>query len=261
MIEALKDLVRHRDLLYMLTWKEVRIRYKQSVMGFLWALLMPLMIVSAGVLMKQAYALSTHKYVDMQDVLSVSVKAVLWAFFVSAVKFGSNSLIANTNLVTKIYFPREVLPLACVFANFFDFLIAAGFLSALVLVAHVALSLQLLWVPLIVGVLVTITVGASVLLSCANLFFRDVKYIVEVVFTYGILFTPVLYSARTFGKWAPALLLNPVGSVMESINDVVVLRQPPNLIWLGYAAASGVASVALAWLIFKKAEPSFAQEI
>jgi lipopolysaccharide transport system permease protein len=261
MIEGLRDLIGHRDLLCMLTWKEVRIRYKQSVMGFLWALLMPLMIVSAGVLMKQAYALSTHKQVDMQDVLSVSVKAVLWAFFVSAVKFGSNSLIANTNLVTKIYFPREVLPLACVFANFFDFLIAAGFLSVSILVAHVALSMQLLWVPLIVVVLVTITVGTAVLLSCANLFFRDVKYIVEVVFTYGILFTPVLYSARTFGKWAPALLLNPVGSVMESINDVVVLRQPPNLIWLGYAAVFGVASIALAWIIFKKAEPSFAQEI
>jgi lipopolysaccharide transport system permease protein len=118
-----------------------------------------------------------------------------------------------------------------------------------------------LWVPLIVGILVAITVGAAILLSCANLFFRDVKYIVEVVFTYGILFTPVLYSARTFGKWAPALLLNPVGSVMESINDVVVLRQSPNLMWLGYAAASGVASIAIAWLIFKKAEPSFAQEI
>ena len=109
------QLVNQRDLLYMLTRKEIRIRYKQSVMGFLWALLMPVLIVGAGMLMKQAYAFASHTRLDLSDLLSVSVKAVMWSFFAGAVKFGSNSLIANMNLVTKIYFPREVLPLSSVF--------------------------------------------------------------------------------------------------------------------------------------------------
>jgi ABC-type polysaccharide/polyol phosphate export permease len=261
MIKIFKELVHDRDLLYMLTWKEIRIRYKQSVMGFLWAILMPLMIVSAGIVMKQAYSFAAHHRVDLQDLLSVSVKAVLWSFFVAAVKFGANSLIANTNLVTKIYFPREILPLSCVFANLFDLCIAGGFVALLMLVAKVGLSYKLVWVPLILLVLVMLTASVAVILACANLFFRDVKYIVEVIFTYGILLTPVLYSAKAFGKWAPALLLNPVGSVLECINDVVVSHQNPDPVWLSYAAVCGVAGLFVALAVFKKAEPSFAQEI
>jgi ABC-type polysaccharide/polyol phosphate export permease len=83
---------------------------------------------------------------------------------------------------------------------------------------------------------------------------------VDVVFAYGILFTPVLYSAKAFGKWAPALLLNPVASVLESINDVVILRHAPSL-WLGYAGGFAVAGLVLSCVFFKKAEPWFAQEI
>jgi lipopolysaccharide transport system permease protein len=254
------ELFHHRDLLYMLTWKEIRIRYKQSLMGFLWALLMPLMIVGAGVLMKEAYAFASHARVDWTDVVGVAVKAVLWAFFVSAVKFGASSLISNVNLVTKIYFPREILPLASVFSSFFDFLVAAIFLSAVMALSRVGLSIQLLWVPVIVLILLMITAAVTIALSCANLFFRDVKYLVDVVFAYGILFTPVLYSAKVFGKWAPALLLNPVASVLESINDVVILRHAPSL-WLGYAGGFAVVGLVISCVFFKKAEPWFAQEI
>lgn len=261
MKRVLHELFHYRDLLFMLTWKEIRIRYKQSLMGFLWAILMPMMIVGAGVLMKEAYAFASHASVNWADVLSVALKAVLWAFFVSAVKFGAGSLITNANLVTKIYFPREILPLASVFANFLDFIVAATFLSAVMALSRVGVSLQLLWIPVIVIVLVMITAAITIALSCANLFFRDVKYIVDVVFAYGILFTPVLYSAKTFGKWAPALLLNPVASVLESINDVVILRQAPSFLWLGYAAAFGIGGLALSFVFFKRAEPWFAQEI
>jgi len=258
---AIHELINSFDLLYMLTWKEIRIRYKQSVMGLLWAILMPILIVGAGMLMKQAYSFASHSPLTIRDLLSVSVKAVMWAFFASAVKFGANSLITNQNLVTKIYFPREILPLACVFANFFDFLVATVFLGLLMLIGRAGLSVQLLWTPLIVVLLFMITASVAVVLSCANLFFRDVKYIVEVLFTYGILFTPVLYSARAFGKWAPALLLNPVASILEAINDVVVLQRAPSFGWLAYAAGCAVIGLLVSWLIFKRAEPLFAQEI
>jgi len=260
-MNTIHQLVQHRDLLYMLTRKEIRIRYKQSIMGFLWALLMPILIVGAGMLMKQAYAFISHTRLDLSDLLSVSVKAVMWAFFAGAVKFGANSLIGNMNLVTKIYFPREVLPLASVLAFFFDFLVAVCFLAFLMVVGRTGISWQLLWVPVIVLVLLMLTVSLAVMLSCANLFFRDVKYIVEVLFTYGIFFTPVLYSARSFGKWEPALLLNPIGAVLESIDDVVVLHRPPSAVWLGYAAACAVVGMVVAWAVFKKSEPLFAQEI
>jgi len=109
--------------------------------------------------------------------------------------------------------------------------------------------------------LIFLTVGLGMFLSCANLFFRDVKYIVEVILTFGIFFTPVFYEAKLFGKWENVLLMNPIGSILEAINDVVVLHQPPNLYWVGYSAIWAVGGLFAAWTIFHKSEFSFAENI
>src|SRR5437879_1588289 len=107
---ALAQLVSRRDLLYMLTWREIRIKYKQSLMGMLWAILMPVVIVSAGIVVRVGFSVLSGRPVEVGDVASVMVRAVPWAFFVSSIRFGTTSLIANTNLVTKIALPREVFP-------------------------------------------------------------------------------------------------------------------------------------------------------
>jgi ABC-type polysaccharide/polyol phosphate export permease len=121
-----------------------------------------------------------------------------------------------------------------------------------------AVGIHALWFPLLMLLLVILTAGWGLLLSCASLFFRDVKYIVEIVLTFGILFTPVFYEARMFGEWATVLLLNPVGSLLQAIDDVVVFNQSPDPFWLSYAACWSIGSFLLAWMIFDKAEPAFA---
>ncbi|MGE5324561.1 MAG: ABC transporter permease [Actinomycetota bacterium] len=259
--KMINQVFRYRDLLYMLTWREIRIRYKQSVMGFLWAMLMPLMIVVGGIVVREALAVSAGKGIALVDVMAISVKGLYWAFFAGALRFATLSLVANSSLVTKIYFPREILPLSSVLAALFDFAVAAGFLAILTLFFPSLLSLQLLWTPVIFLVLFMITLGISLLLACANLFFRDVKYLVEVIITFGVLFTPVFYSAHALGKWAPLILVNPVSAVLESLNDVIVGRHAPDMFWLGCAAVFGVLGTFISWKIFQKAEPSFAQEI
>ncbi|HEX7287870.1 MAG TPA: ABC transporter permease [Candidatus Angelobacter sp.] len=257
----LRELIRYRDLLYMLTWREIRIRYKQSVMGFLWAMLMPMLIVGSGILVRQAFAMTSGKAVTWNDVLAISIKGVFWAFFAGAVRFATVSLVSNSSLVTKIYFPREILPLSSVFSAAFDFVVAGAFLAVLMVFAPTMFSIYLLWTPLIFAVLFLITLAFSVLLACANLFFRDVKYLVEVIITFGVLFTPVFYSAHALGKWAPLILANPVSAVLESLNDVIVLHRAPDPFWLGCAALTGVLGTFISWKIFQKAEPAFAQEI
>lgn len=261
----MRSMVRHllerKDLLYILTWKEIRIRYKQSVMGFLWAVLMPILIVGTGMLVRKAFSMVSGTSVTMDDLLSVSVKAVPWAFFVGAIRFGAASFVANSNLVTKVYFPREILPLSCVLANFFDFAIAAAFLALIMLVTRAGFSIHLLWLPVMIVLLFLITASVALLLACANLFYRDVKYLIEVVITFGILVTPVFYSARIFGKWATLLLLNPVGAILESINDIIVLHRSPSMFWLAYVVLCAVGGSLIAWTIFAKAEPAFAEEI
>lgn len=257
----IRELIRNRDLLYMLTLREIRIRYKQSVMGFLWAILMPVMILGGGVLVRQAFAVSSGKPLSWSDIMAISIKGLYWAFFAGAVRFATISLVSNSSLVTKIYFPREILPLSSVLSALFDFLVAAVFLAGVAAFVPSLLSLQLLWIPVIFAVLFLITLGFSLLLACANLFFRDIKYLVEVIITFGILFTPVFYSARQLGKWAPLVLANPVSAVLESLNDVVLMRRPPDMFWLGCATLAGILGTLISWKIFQKAEPAFAQEI
>ena len=251
----------YKDILTMLTWRDIRVRYKQSIMGFAWAILMPVLIVGSGLIVMVAFAALSGKPISKLDVLSVAVKSVPWAFFVGAIRFSTNSLVMNKELVSKIYFPREILPFASVLANLFDFIVAGAVLSIVLVVLGIGASIYLLWLPVILAMLLLLSAGLGILLACANLFFRDVKYLVEVVLTYGIFFTPVFYSANALGKYGKLLLLNPVGPILESIRNVVILHRSPDLRWLAYSAAWSVIGFLISWKLFQKAEPSFAESV
>jgi lipopolysaccharide transport system permease protein len=258
---SLKELVQYRDLLYMLTWRDLKARYKQSIMGFLWAILMPLLIVAAGILVRVAFSTTSASRLNFADISSIALKSLAWAFFVGAIKFGTASMTGNPNLVTKIYFPREVFPLAAVLTSLFDTVIASSVIVVLLVLGRVGISIYLLWTPLILVLIILFTTALAMLLSCANLFFRDVKYLVDVALTFGIFFTPVFYDARMLGKWEPLLLVNPFSSLLEALNSTVVLHQAPPLPWLGYAACCAVLGLAGSWVIFDRAESSFAERI
>lgn len=261
MSEMIKELIQYRHLLYIFAWKDIKLRYKQSIMGFLWAIFMPLMIISAGMLVKKATSIISGKPMELSEIVSVSVKALPWAFFIGSIRFATNSLLSNFNLVTKIYFPRVVLPLSTILVHLFELGIASAAFFPILLIAGIGVSIHLFWLFLLLILLILLTAAAGVLLSCANLFFRDVKYIVEIILTFGIFFTPVFYDASMFGKWAPVLLLNPVGSILESINNVVILHKSPDLFWLTYSAFFAVFGFLIAWRIFDKAEDVFAENI
>jgi len=251
----------YRELLYTLAWRDIKIRYKQSIMGFLWAIFMPMMIVLSGIIIRKAFSILSGKPMTLIDLASVMVKSLPWSFFVSALRFSSNSLIGNQNLVTKIYFPREVLPLSAILASLFDFFIAVITLAIVLAIAGVGISIYLLWVPYIFLVLLCLVTAFGLLFSCANLFFRDVKYIVEVLLTFGIFFTPVFYEVEMFGEKGKFLLLNPIAVVLESLKDVVVLHRPPDLFWLGYASLFAIISLVVSWKIFHEAEFKFAESV
>ncbi len=257
----LRNLIQYRDLLFILTWKEIRVRYKQSVMGFFWAILMPILIVLSGILVKQAYATFAGVAVRWTDIASVSVKALPWAFFSGSIRFATASLTGNSNLVTKIYFPREVLPLAFVLTHLFDFAVAALALTVFLTVAGVGVSIHLFWLPLILCLFVLFTAAACMFLACANLFLRDVKYIVELFLTFGIFFVPIFYESSMLGSWASVIRLNPIATFLEMISATVVAHRSPDLLWLSYAAVWSVVGFLAAWKLFDWAEPTFAERI
>jgi lipopolysaccharide transport system permease protein len=261
MIDSVQEIVKYKDLLYMMTWRDIRIKYKQSIMGFMWAIFMPILIVSAGIMVRMAFAKFSGKPISMDEIASVSVKALPWSLFVSSIRFSVNSLIYNRNLVTKIYFPRVIFPLASVLSQLFDFVIAVIVLVFIFTVGQIGLSIWLVWVPVILALLILYTAGLAILLAAANLFFRDVKYIVEVFLTFAIFFTPVFFSVEIFGKWAPILLLNPVAPILEAFTRIIVYQQNPDFLWLCYSGMSAILMFTFSIFIFRKVEPTFAESI
>jgi homopolymeric O-antigen transport system permease protein len=259
--DEIREVVRHRDLLYTLTWREVKIRYKQSVMGFLWALLMPLVIVGAGVIVRFAFASASGSAVKTADIAAVAVKSAPYAFLVAGIRTGTSSLIANSTLLTKVYMPRMIFPLSAVLAQLLDFAVASTVLGLFVLVLGVGVSVQLLWLPILFLALLMLVVGAAVLLSAAGLFFRDVKYLVEVLLTFAIFFVPVFFDASMMGKWKTLILLNPVSPILDAISATVVRHHAPELGWLAYSLAFGTAFLVFAMSVFRKLEPYFAESV
>jgi lipopolysaccharide transport system permease protein len=261
MKKELRELYRYRELLYMIAYRDVRVRYKQSIMGILWAVLMPILIVGAGIVVRYGYAVASGKPLQTGDVASVAVKSLPWAFLVSSIRFSCTSLISNHSLVTKVYFPKDIFPVAAVMASLFDFFVASGALVIFLLVIQVGWSAQLIWVPILLLMMVVLTVGIAMIVSAASLFFRDVKYIVEIALTFGIFFTPVFYDVGMLGDKGHWLLLNPLAPILEGLGACVVGHQMPNLPWLAYSFGFGLAALLGGYVFFKHLEPAFAESI
>lgn len=213
-----------RDLLYEFVRRDIRIRYKQAVMGFLWAFFMPSLVVLSGVIVRLVMSrLGGGEPLDATVIGGLALKAVPWGFVVGGLQFTTSSLVNNQTLVTKVYFPREVLPTSALLAQAFDSGIAL--LAVMVVLPFLGLTLgpALLWAPLLLVLLFFLVLGAGLALSAANIFFRDVRYIVQVVLTFGIFFTPVFYEPAMLGDLGGMLvMLNPVAPLLEGLRLSVI---------------------------------------
>ena len=282
LVEQLREIVvdeiwEYRELAYQLTLRDIRIRYKQAVMGFAWAILMPALIVAAGALVRYAMAYLSGADVRVTEIAGMAVKALPWAFFVGAIGFATNSLVGNLSLVTKIYFPREVLPLSSTLAQTFDSTVGAIALAPILPILGVSYGWTVLWTPYLAAMLFAFTLGTALLLGCANLFFRDVKYIVQVLLTFGIFFTPVFFEPTMFGDLGSKLMmLNPLSPILEGLRLSVVeqhhllhsLTQSGAegevlLVWspwyLAYGSVVAVTMLLVGALVFHRFERVFAE--
>lgn len=268
----------HRDLLEQLTLRDIKLRYKQAAMGFMWAVFMPCLIVLSGLIIRYAMARLSGTTLVRADIANIAVKGVGWAFFVGALGFATASLVGNSNLVTKIYFPREVLPLSSVAAQGFDTGIGLVTLVVILPFLGVVGHVSMLWVPLLLVLLVLFTTAASLFLSCANLFFRDVKYIVQIVLMFGIFFTPIFFEPSMLGtRGAHLAMLNPLTGILEGMRLSIVnghnLMYPLTTlvhgvetpVWepweLVYSAVCAVGGMIGATAMFRKLQPLFAEFI
>jgi lipopolysaccharide transport system permease protein len=220
---AAREVWQSRELVQQLVLRDIRVRYSQALMGFAWALFIPLMIVLSGTLVRVAMATVSGRALAPEVLGATAVKGIAWAFFSGALGTATQSLLSNSALITKLYFPRETLPLSSVLAQGFDTLIGVAALVVLLPFLGLHLSTALLWVPLLAVLLFTLTLVAALVTSCANLFFRDVKYIVQVLLTFGIFLTPVFFEPVMLGRIGGQLMmLNPISPLIEGLRLTII---------------------------------------
>ena len=270
------ELWRARDLVTQLVRRDLTLRYTQAVMGVAWAVLMPLLIVGAGLVLRLVIATLSNATIGGASVASLAVRALPWAFFAGALSTATQSLISHANLIGKVYFPRESLPLASVLAQAPDLAVGLVVVVLVLPILGVRLPWTSLWAVAMLLRLVVFTTGCALMLSCANLFFRDVKYIVQVVLNFGVFATPVFFEPQMLGrKGAAVMLALPLSPFIQAM-DVAMIRghnlltpltvetaKGPIAVWapwmLGYAAGIALLTVTAGLLIFRRASSRFAE--
>jgi ABC-type polysaccharide/polyol phosphate export permease len=220
---SLIDVVGARDLLLQIVYRDIRIRYKQSVMGLLWAVFMPVLVVMSGLVVRVAISQLGGAPIDREVVGGLVLKSIPWGFVVGALGFATTSLVTNANLVSKVYFPREVLPIAAVLGNAFDSGVALLVAVLVLPFLGATLSFALLWAPLLLVLLFVLTLAVGLMLACSNVFLRDVRYVVQVLLTFGIFFTPVFYEPAMLGEMGSTLVMaNPIAPLLEGLRLAVI---------------------------------------
>lgn len=259
----LKEIVREqyefRELLYQMTRRDLLLRYKQSIMGFGWAVFMPLVNTAVfSVIFTRVASLD----VDIPYPLFAYCGLLAWNFTASSLRFAVNSLTSNASLVTKVFFPREIFPISAVLVSLVDFLVGATVLVGLMVYYRVPPTAALIALPWVLAVHVIFTTGISLLLAMGNLFYRDVKYLFELVITVWMFLSAVLYPVSSVGGLTGRVMaLNPMTPILDAYRDVLLRgRAPDPGVFLGTTMIS-VALLAMAWVIFHRAEYEFAENV
>ena len=217
----IQRLYAYKDLLLVFIWREFLIRYKQTVIGVLWAILQPLSLMLLFTFIFGVVLQTTQK--NYPYVLFFYAGVLPWTFFSGAANFSVTSLSGNFNLVTKIYFPREIIPLSGVAINFIDYLVGFMVYVILLLFYQVPLTWNFLWIVPLLAMLVIYTTSISLLLAALNVYYRDVKLASTFLLQFLFFATPVIYSIDSVdNRWKMLLFLNPLTFIVENMRRVTI---------------------------------------
>lgn len=272
-LARLATLYRYRELIGMLAWRDIRVRYKHSVLGAAWAVVPPLAMMLIFTFVFGTVVQIDKSKLTGEQFLPYSLFAfsglVPWMFFANGLTTATGSLVANRQLVTKIYFPREVFPLAAVGSALVDFLIASVMLVGLAAYMHFQAngwSYQFHWtvvfLPLVVAVQIILMIGLGLLLSMANLFFRDVGFLFRSIIQLWMFVTCVVYQLEATSGWKAAVIqLNPMTPIIRAYRDCLIHGRSPFDLAFGNAAMVSVMILLTAWWWFRRREFDFAENI
>jgi lipopolysaccharide transport system permease protein len=254
------ELWHFRELLYFLAWRDVKVRYKQAAFGAAWAIIQPLITM----------VIFTFFFGRMANIpnggiaypLFFYTTLVPWTYFAGTLSLAGNSLVSNASLLTKIYFPRILLPASAALSGLLDFGVGSSFLVFMMLYYRVNPGWRLLFWPVAVLEMLLVTLGLSMLLAALNVRYRDVKHVIPFVVQLGLFVSPVLYPANYLApKWRLVLALNPLTSVMEGFRACLFPHHQLDWNLMATSLASSLTFFLAGAFYFRRAERTFADII
>ena len=257
---GLSELWRHRELLYFLTWRDIKVRYKQTALGVAWAVLQPLATMAVFSLFFGRLARMPSEGVPYP--LFAFAALVPWTFFANGLMQGANSVVLNQNLVTKIYFPRLAIPIATVLAGAVDLVLSFLLLVALMTYYGVPLSPRMLWTVPFSLLALTTALGVAFWLAALNVQYRDVRYTVPFLVQFWLFATPIAYPSTLLSEpWRTVYGINPMAGVVEGFRWALLgTGAGPG----GMVAVSAVAALLLLLsgaVYFRRMERTFADVV
>ena len=248
----------YKDILINLTLRNLNIRYKGSVLGFFWAFLGP--ILTMVIL---SFVFSRIMRIQIEKYPLFLLSAILpWTFFSTALLQATTSIIENANLVKKVYFPREVLPIASVMSNFANLIFGLLVFIPVLIIYKGQLSASIILLPIILIIHLLFTVGLALFLSCANVYLRDVSHLLGVALMLWFYITPIFYPLSMVPRSLYNIyMLNPMVSIITMYRNVLFDGRPPLFSSMSISFIITIIVLAVGYITFRKHQPGFAKEI
>jgi lipopolysaccharide transport system permease protein len=255
-----RDLWRYRELMYFLAWRDIVVRYKQTAIGVAWALLRPALTMLVFVAFRRLVGIEPG---SVPEPILVFAAVLPWQFFSTALTESSGSLVGNANLISKVYFPRLIIPWAAVVTALVDFLVTLGLLVTLMLWYGVTPGWEFLTLPLFVLLTFGLSLGIGLFLAALNVEYRDFRYIVPFIVQFGLFISPIAFTTASIPeRWRTLYAINPMVGIIDGFRWSIFGGDPaldPRP--LGLSVALTAASMTLGVWYFRRMERSFADVI
>ena len=253
----LAELWSYRELLYFLTWRDVKVRYKQTLLGAAWAILQPLLTMLIFTLLFGRLAGMPSGGVPYPAFAYGGL--LIWTFFANSVTNSGNSLVSSSHLITKIYFPRLIIPAAAVAAGLVDLALAFIVQVGLMIYYHVALSWRLAMIPVLVAMATLLALGVGMWLSALNVKYRDIRYAIPFLIQLWMFASAVIYPFNMLPvKWQRIVMLNPVIGIVENFRVALFAHQSFNWKLLAITAVETMIILTYSAFSFRRMERHFA---
>jgi lipopolysaccharide transport system permease protein len=255
----LGDLWTYRELLYFLVWRDIKVRYKQTLLGAAWVIIQPLCTMLIVTLI--FHRIGGLDAGTLPYPLFAYAGLLLWTFFANAIGNSTGSLVQNTSLITKVYFPRMFVPAAATAAGLVDLAVASVILVGLMLYYHVALTWSVLLLPVFVALLVLCALAVGLLISALTVKYRDLRHVVPFMMQFWLFASPIIYPAtKVQGRWHWVLAANPVTGIVEGFRAALSGQALPHTL-IAISAALTFVLTGCGVYVFRRLEATFADVI